>query len=76
MKKIYKWLCEKFPNYNIQLTEDNIYCVSDDLNIYIGKYISPYVGYLGSFKYKNKTCKFDCSSQQSIINNIINVLEV
>ena len=47
MKKLYKWLCEQFPGYEIKLTKDDIHCDSSDLQIYVGKFTSPYVGYLG-----------------------------
>lgn len=76
MKKLYKWLCEQFPGYEIKLTEDYIYCDSSDLDIYVGKFTSPYVGYLGHCHYKDKKCNFECTSQQSVINNIKNALEV
>ena len=75
MKKLYKWLCEQFPGCEIKLTKDDIHCNSSDLQIYVGKFTSPYVGYLGHCHYKDIICNFKCTSQQSVINNIKNSLE-
>ena len=58
MKKLYKWLCEQFPGYEIKLTKDDIHCDSSDLQIYVGKFTSPYVGYLGHCHYKDIICNF------------------
>lgn len=73
MKNLWKWLCRFFEGYDIKLMRDDIHCTSDDLTIYIGKYTSPCIGYIGSIKYKDRYEKFECTTQDSVKRIIKNV---
>jgi len=74
MKKLYKWLVEKFGEqvqYDAKLL--NIWYDNKETgeSIYIGKYTSPYVGYIGHIIFNGNYKHFELYKQEDIKDLIV-----